>query len=371
MPPMSLNFTRTGNSQCGNVDILVNSGVSPFQVEIIPEYRQQKTLHFATNKFGFALDLPASIPYLLVVTDAESNSAVEGLLAVGSSSDNSCLNAATTMTIGMFTSVFSGSGVLMPSSTLAATSTSISTSTDTTITAGATQQGSSGSSTTSKISIGEIVGIAAAGVVVTAMLALLVWWLLRRRAAATANQPEGDGSKPETHPTSLGYSLPYTTRYAYSGAPQIQEASTSIIGPYTPPGVIPTSQSHAFHASPITVQYAGITTHAPQPRPPAQLVGHYSVSGEDQQSPASHSFSQNTVTTTPTVGIRNSLESGPTDRSWGTEKRERFVSSSSPSHNGGQADPWGLTTSPPPRSQTGTALPPYEFVPQEQEHRRG
>ncbi|KAG8728922.1 hypothetical protein FRC12_021396 [Ceratobasidium sp. 428] len=130
MPPPSLSFTRTGNSQCGKVNIVVNNGTSPYQVEIIPEVRQQKTLHFATNVFDFVLDIPMSLSYIIAVTDAEGHSAIDGILAVGSSSDGSCLNAATTMTVGKFTSMITGSGVSMPSATGTATG------------AGATQTGS-------------------------------------------------------------------------------------------------------------------------------------------------------------------------------------------------------------------------------------
>lgn len=61
---------------------------------------------------------------LVAVTDADGNSGVDGLLTVGSSSDNSCLNVAATVSVGMATSVYSGSGVLLPSSTLAIASSS-------------------------------------------------------------------------------------------------------------------------------------------------------------------------------------------------------------------------------------------------------
>ncbi|KAG8704739.1 hypothetical protein FRC08_002069 [Ceratobasidium sp. 394] len=328
LQPMSLNFTRSGGSQCGNVNIVVNNGVSPFQVEIIPEYRQQKTLHFATNSFGFVLDLPASLPYFIVVTDAASNSAVEGILAVGSSSDNSCLNAAPTMTVGMFTSIFSGSGVVMPSTTLTGASTA------TSVTVSGGQSGSSNSSTTS---IGGIIGGAVAGVIAIIAILLLLWWLLcrrqrkRREATATNEQASQGGSMPD-----MGYVSPWYSSYAhqhgYGGAPETQGSNTRYIGgTFAPPGAAATGRFYDPYAGSSLVNYNEVTTHAPQARPSL-------------------------------LGVRNSAEGNPP---WGTDWKERAVSPSSDGR-GSRMQPWERTTSP-PRSLTSTVPPPYEPTSNSQE----
>ncbi|CAE6410251.1 unnamed protein product, partial [Rhizoctonia solani] len=110
-------LTLITDSQCGNVDYVVNNGTSPFQVEIIPEVRQQKTLHFETNRFGFVLDLPAGLSFFVAITDANGNSAVDGILIVGTSNDNTCLNAAATVSVGVATSIYTGSGSVLPMTT--------------------------------------------------------------------------------------------------------------------------------------------------------------------------------------------------------------------------------------------------------------
>ncbi|KAG8678560.1 hypothetical protein FRC09_019743 [Ceratobasidium sp. 395] len=358
MSPMSLSFTRTGNSQCGNVNIVVNNGTSPFQVEIIPEY-------------GFVLDLPASIPYFLVVTDADGSSAVEGLLAAGGASDNSCLNAATTMTVGMFSSMFSGSGVVMPSSTLTSASgtSDAGTSTSVTMTAEATQQGFGHTSATSKLSIGEIVGVTVTGIVAFTALLAFVWWLLRRRKTGMSSPDEGV-KPPEMNLTSSGYNLAYTSQSTYNGPPQIQERTGFTGEPYTPPGAIMTAQSYDFNVGMPPVQHGGITTHAPQARHLVQSASHYNVSSLDQQPLASGNPPQTTATSTPVAGIRNSFESAPSPP-WGVDRKQQVVSPVLASPSGSHTFPWGVATSPPPRSHTGTALPPYELTPQSQEYRRG
>ncbi|KAG9074024.1 hypothetical protein FS749_014459 [Ceratobasidium sp. UAMH 11750] len=358
VPPPSLSFTRTGNSQCGNVNIVVHNGTSPYQVEIIPEVRQQKTLHFATNSFGFVLDLPSALSYFVAVTDAEGNSAVDGILAVGSSSDNSCLNAAKTMSVGMFTSVFTGSGVLMPSTTLSGGTASAATSAG----AAATQQGTSNSSKHSNTRmIAEIVGAVAALIIIAALVFLICCRRRRkRRAASGTNQPESESVKPEMNQANSGYALPYTPQYGYTGAPQIQEADirsgTSIGGSHTTSAVA-TSQSYDPYASSPPVHFNGVTMHAPQARSAMQTVSYYSTSSTGQQSPVSHGFSDHTGATASLLGAQHSLDGGSTTPSWGVDRKERVTSS--PHDGASQAHSWEMAASPPPRSITGTVPPPY------------
>ncbi|KAG8712191.1 hypothetical protein FRC08_014922 [Ceratobasidium sp. 394] len=384
MPPSKLNFTRTGNSQCGNVNIEVYNGTSPYQVEIIPEVRQQKTLHFATNEFGFVLDLPAGLNFFLAITDADGNSAVDGTLSVGTSSDNSCLNAAATMTVGMFTSVFSGSGVVMPSSSAISPSTATSQASSTT-SAGTGGQQSSNSTTGSGSSIGGIVGGVVSGVVAIAALALFLCWFLRRRRrrerdAMAANRQRGEGPKPETgyaNPNMPGYSIPYNTQYPYAAVPQIQEHdprdNANVVQPFMMPAAGATRQSYDSYSHP-PVKHSAITVHAPAARPlsdqSVQSITYYGAQSSDQYSPASNRFSQTTGTTAPILmsnDTRNSTENRSAGLPWNPDRKERVASPQLPpgamppsSPTGSSIHPWSKTMSPPPRSLTGTALPPYE-----------
>ncbi|KAG9084589.1 hypothetical protein FS749_005113 [Ceratobasidium sp. UAMH 11750] len=356
MRPTSLNFTRTGNSQCGNVNIAVYNGASPFQVEIIPAFRQPKTLHFATNEFGFVLDLPSASAYALAITDAEGNSAVDGILTVGSSSDNSCLNVATTVTVGMFTSMYSGSGVVMPSSTFTGPGTSTSTSATTNV--GATRQQALDCA---------IIGVAVGGAALIAAFLLLVCCIFRHHRreneeAAEANQQQAEGLKPEMNHANPGYTT-YAPQYTYSGIPEIQDSNTSYTSePFTPSGAVATGQSHDSHINLPPFQYAGITTHSPQARPPIQLGSYYSVPSADQQP---RRLSQDTGATTPIIGGQNSAGSSSASPPWSVDRKERVASPSTASRSGSRAYSWGMTASPPPRSFTGTVLPPYELQSQE------
>ncbi|KAG8730185.1 hypothetical protein FRC10_003002 [Ceratobasidium sp. 414] len=358
MQPMSLNFTRTGNSQCGNVNIAVYNGASPFQVEIIPA-------------FGFVLDLPSASAYAIAISDAQGNSAVDGILTVGSSSDNSCLNVATTVTVGMFSSMYSGSGVLMPSSTLTNPSAGISTSTSAT-NVGATQQASrfSHSSKTSGFPLGAIIGVAVGGALVAAFM-VLIWCIFRRHRSksrevpGTSQQHDG-GPKPEMSHMNPAYAS-HIPQFAYNGSPEIQESNRSYISePFTPSGATATGQSHDYHTNLPPIQYNGVTTHSPQARPAIQFSGYHGVPGMDQQAPVPHRFSQDTGATTLIVGSQNSAEGNTTSPPWSADRKERVASPSSTSPSGSRAYSWGMA-SPPPRSFTGTVLPPYEPGPQPQE----
>ncbi|QRW02152.1 hypothetical protein RhiLY_01149 [Ceratobasidium sp. AG-Ba] len=378
MPASTLSFTRTGNSQCGNVNFVLNNGTSPYQVEIIPEVRQQKTLHFATNEFGFVLDLPTGLNFFIAVTDADGNSAVDGPLSVGSSSDNSCLNAAATMTVGMFTSVFSGSGVVMPSS-LAISSASVTNSATATTGTGIGQQSNSSKSDRSLNT--SIIGGAVGGAVALAALALFLCWFLRRRrpkrrpSSESHQQPE-DGPKPEmdyTNPNVTPYNVSYGGHYPSMEVPQIQEHDgRASVRPF----MIPASGSmHQPNSYPYTTQQDGITVHAPQARPLSnqtiQSVTYYGTQSSDQQSPASNRFSQTTGTTAPLVSNDNrSSTDNPTGLFWVPDKKERVTSPAlppgamPPSRPESSMHSWNHTASPAPRSLTGTALPPYDAGPQ-------
>ncbi|KAG9115477.1 hypothetical protein FRC07_007532 [Ceratobasidium sp. 392] len=258
------------------------------------------------------------------------------------------------MTVGKFTSVFTGSGSAM---------TVTGTPTGTATNAGATQTGSATSQ--KKSSTGLIAGVAGAvgGVILAAVLILLLCWCRRRRRskrreAARMHEPE-DEYKPETNQTSGRYDpVVYQPQpYTYSGAPQIEEHSTrtNTTTPYAPSGVFTSNQSYDLHAGGPPVQYNSVTTHAPQARP-LGTVSYYSTSSTGHQSP----FSQNAGGGILSTGVGSTAGGTSSPSQWSADRKEPAASLSSESpQGGGQAYPWGMAMSPPPRSMTGTALPPY------------
>ncbi|CAE6477158.1 unnamed protein product [Rhizoctonia solani] len=120
--PSTLSFTRTGSAQCGEINYVMNNGTSPYQIEIIPEIHQRRTLYFATNKFGFIMDLPTGLNVYIAITDAAGNSGVDELMTIGTSNDNSCLKAAGTVSVGRVSTMYTGSGVSMPTAAITSTS---------------------------------------------------------------------------------------------------------------------------------------------------------------------------------------------------------------------------------------------------------
>lgn len=112
----SLNVAVTGNAQCGQAIVSINNGTAPYTLEVVPlDDRQQKTMHFASSPFGITLDMSEGVEYFLAVYDSADRSAVMGPYNIGSSSDNSCLGAASTVTAGRFSTLYPG-GTATPTS---------------------------------------------------------------------------------------------------------------------------------------------------------------------------------------------------------------------------------------------------------------
>ncbi|KAF8605465.1 hypothetical protein BDV93DRAFT_605407 [Ceratobasidium sp. AG-I] len=328
-PDDTLVFGLYKNWKCGQVNIVVNNGTSPFQVEIIPEVRQQKTLHFATNEFGFVLDLPAGLYFFVAITDADGNSGVDGLLTVGSSSDNSCLNAAATVSVGMATSVYSGSGILLPSSTLAISSSSATDQPTTTSVSGDGAQQSSTSTGGNSSNVPIIAGVVA-GVVTLAAVTLLICWLLRRRRTQRAMvEPVDDRPKPDMgHIQPYGYVVPHSnTQYPREGVPEIHSGDLRTGMSGYPGGRLssfdePRRQSHEAFSHQFQQD---ITVHAPQPQsyPSGQSILLNSPPSSDQQSPASNRFSQSTGMSAPPNGKGGRVSS---EASSSRDRKERVGS---------------------------------------------
>ncbi|KAG8725721.1 hypothetical protein FRC12_024088, partial [Ceratobasidium sp. 428] len=125
--------------------------------------------------------------------------------------------------------------------------------------------------------------------------------------------------------------------------------------------------SYAPYTDTPPVQYNGITTHAPQARPLGQTVSYYSAPSAGQLSP----FSQSGAGGDPSLTGGRSTAGGTSSPAWSADRKEPVASLSSESPSGGQVPPWGMAMSPPPRSLTGTALPPYPLDAQYQGPNRG
>ncbi|KAG8681671.1 hypothetical protein FRC08_015490, partial [Ceratobasidium sp. 394] len=198
----SLDVSVSGNSQCGLATVAVNNGTAPYTIEFVPaDNRQQKTIHFATSPFNVVLDMSAGVEYFLALYDSAGHSSVKGVYTIAPSSDNSCLGAATTISAGMFSTLYPG-GTSIASATVRATA-------------------APGSASSSKLSSGAVIGIAVAIPVVVIVLALLALWFCYRRNRRqklrnTGEKPEIDQFDPPEPHVQGGYT-PVPTAYFGAG----------------------------------------------------------------------------------------------------------------------------------------------------------
>ncbi|CAE6527078.1 unnamed protein product [Rhizoctonia solani] len=364
--PSSLSFTRTGSAQCGEINYVMHNGKSPYQIEIIPEIHQSKTLYFATNKFGFIMDLPTGLKVYIAIRDADGNSGVDELMTVGSSNDNSCLKAAGTVSVGMASTMYTGSGVSMPS----ATPTSFLASTTTnpgSIASTGLPQSDSDEPTGIKKNVPIIAGVVT-GAVAIAFIIFLLFCIHRRRKRRIASQAQSASmiqqhvNLPQNPPTYFG---PPVTQYPSLAVPQIQTPEPHMYAP-APYAVnhghfAPTPPSDAYNP-----YFANMPTHTPRPR--SYHTGHTPLldGSPSNQSPHTLHFSQGTPSGSgdaPTTTSRPSTGTGtPPGLPHGAL---------APLSNLGQSGPqWVLQApgTPPVRSLFGsprsetltlTTLPPY------------
>ncbi|CAE6528004.1 unnamed protein product [Rhizoctonia solani] len=369
-------LTLITDSQCGNVDYVVNNGTSPFQVEIIPEVRQQKTLHFETNRFGFVLDLPAGLSFFVAITDANGNSAVDGILIVGTSNDNTCLNAAATVSVGVATSIYTGSGSVLPMTT-STTSGYSSTTSQQSSTTDRPHISNGSKATSAKVPI--IVSVVA-GVTVIFVLSILYCIYRRQRRRATSRpvgkiqqyQYDTSPNDPHAYRDTLSYQYPSTA------VPEIQTPEPHL---YAAKYHIP---RHLFEDAYINQTNLSNATSVSRPQSfkPRQTIlsGHNS---SPDQSPYTTRFSQNTGLASTSLGgvvARQSLDAATTEMRH-EDKKQRVSSpglppgAMPPASPGPHEQSWDLKApgtpgssnvhsvprrSPPPRSGASTALPPYE-----------
>ncbi|CEL62516.1 hypothetical protein RSOLAG1IB_04872 [Rhizoctonia solani AG-1 IB] len=124
LTPSTLDVEVTGNSgQCQMSWVNIKNGTPPYKLEIAPLGRHQKTIHFMTSPLGFVLDMGAGLDYWLAVYDSAGRAAVMGSYSVSVTSDTACLEAASTITAGKFSTMYpGGTTTFTTSATAAATS---------------------------------------------------------------------------------------------------------------------------------------------------------------------------------------------------------------------------------------------------------
>ncbi|KAH7343318.1 hypothetical protein B0J17DRAFT_764526 [Rhizoctonia solani] len=251
--PSTLSFTRTGSAQCGEINYVVTNGTSPYQIEIIPEIHQRRTLYFATNRFGFIMDLPTGLNVYIAITDAAGNSGVDELMTIGTSNDNSCLKAARTVSVGRVSTMYTGSGVSMPT---AITSMSSTTDQGRTMSTRNPQSGND-KSTGGTDNLPIILGIVA-GIVAVACLISIYLCISHRKKVRNSS-----GSQRSTN--AMQQVIPYT----YHGPPATQYPSITTTRVQSQDPHTPYSGSQ-FTTTPPTDAYtqhvSGVTTHIPRPQ---------------------------------------------------------------------------------------------------------
>ncbi|CUA67739.1 hypothetical protein RSOLAG22IIIB_03166 [Rhizoctonia solani] len=253
--PSSLSFTRTGSAQCGEINYLMHNGTSPYQIEIIPEIHQRRTLYFATNQFGFVMDLPTGLNVYVAITDAAGNSGVDELMTIGTSSDNSCLKAAGTVSVGRVSTMYTGSGISMPSATPTMTGQGGTGST------GRPHNGNDGSTGVTKNA--PIIAGIVAGIVAVAFFIFVLICLHHRRKRRALSQPTNMiqqqvnlAHNPYTH------FVPPVVQYPSTIIPQIQTPEPRI---YAPSAQYATNMFMPMPDDAYIQHLANLPTHVPRP----------------------------------------------------------------------------------------------------------
>ncbi|KAG9128220.1 hypothetical protein FRC07_002838 [Ceratobasidium sp. 392] len=147
------------------------------------------------------LDIGTGVNYFLAVYDSAGHSSVQGMYTIASSSDNSCLGAATTVSSGMISTLYPGG----------------------TSAAGASATASSGAGSPRKLASGAVIGIAVAIPVAVIILALLLLWLCyrrkrRQRLLRAGEKPDIDQFDPPEPQAQGGYT-PVPTAYMTGSGP--------------------------------------------------------------------------------------------------------------------------------------------------------
>ncbi|QRW20244.1 Transmembrane alpha-helix domain [Rhizoctonia solani] len=217
LKPSTLDVEVTGESgQCQMSWVNIKNGTPPYQLEIAPIGRHQKTIHFMTSPLGFVLDMSTGLDYWLAVYDSAGHSAVMGSYKVSVTSETACLEAASTVTAGRFSTMYPGGTTTFATST-AATATS-----------------TSSLSNTGQLKRPAIIAIAVAvPVAVIFVVALLIWFCYERHRRRNDSE-----EKAEIEPSYAYPDAQYANRAGTPVTGSLRDASS---GYYSPPLATPYS----------------------------------------------------------------------------------------------------------------------------------
>ncbi|KAG9095724.1 hypothetical protein FRC06_009479 [Ceratobasidium sp. 370] len=248
MKPSTLDVSVSGNVQCGQMNAVVNNGIAPYKLEVVPGYGQPKTLYFATNQFGTTLDMATGTQYFLVISDSAGHTSTSGLYTIEASSDSSCIGKAQTVTISMFSTLYPGSGTVLPTATPTSSNRTSSSSTSTSTQTPINQDFNGTHKSTQPMTIGLAVGIS---VMALALLAAMLLFYRRRRRRRRQTRPDAptDG---DYNP--YGYDRPGYV--VHPNFPQMHQSFGPLGTVYEedqdryPPHVVPELQAEAPGATP-------------------------------------------------------------------------------------------------------------------------
>ncbi|KDN38161.1 hypothetical protein RSAG8_09664, partial [Rhizoctonia solani AG-8 WAC10335] len=224
----------------------------------------------------------------IAITDVNGNSAVDGIMTVGTSNDNTCLNAAATVSVGMATSMYSGSGVILPTTASTADVPS------------ATRSSDNESTATTSAKTPIIVGVVA-GVVAVLFVLSILYRIYRRQRRRDTSRPVDE-----------------IQQYQYDALSNILHARRGLLSYQYPAAVVPeiqTPEPRLYDARYPTprhesddayinqANFSNITTCVPQPQSfqigQAILLSHNPSPG---QSPHTTRFSPSTGMASPSLG---------------------------------------------------------------------
>ncbi|KAG9038073.1 hypothetical protein FRB95_003001 [Tulasnella sp. JGI-2019a] len=219
----TLDFTMGGSTnQCGTVSITAKGGTPPFTLTVVPEVYPPKVIHYDSPTFDYVLGLSSGVNTFFALQDVNGKSMVSQMFAVGSSSDTSCLKAATTVNpeAAALSTVYPGISISSTTETGLVASGSGSASSSNT--AGSNPAGGNPNSdfigsSHRKHTVGVIVGPVIAGI---AIIAILLWRCRRRQSGRRAEVELTPTRSPVELPMVYGdlVAEPYSALAAQAGA---------------------------------------------------------------------------------------------------------------------------------------------------------
>ncbi|KAF8607951.1 hypothetical protein BDV93DRAFT_552761 [Ceratobasidium sp. AG-I] len=250
MKPNTLDVAITGTAQCGQADIVVNNGAAPYKLVIIAANLQPKTLYFATNIFSITLDMAEATQYYIVMNDSLGNSATSGLYGVAGSADASCLERAQTVTAGMFSTLYSGSGVATPTTAVRTTTSTTSIHTSPSSTATSTAQDLNTSHKSAPVLTIALAASVSIAVLLLILLCLLLLQRRRKQRKQAALEKAHSSTQPATPTKPEEIYDPMTMHPHYVSASGAHNNPSQLTTLHENPTAAPTQQQYPTHAVP-------------------------------------------------------------------------------------------------------------------------